>query len=480
MKKVCSLGVFLTLSLPWMACSKSSDNKTKVGITAPQSADAEGLSYHKDIRPLMDLKCAGCHNPGGLAGIELNAYTKVKALRIPIKSAVESRRMPPWLAEAGHQVYRDDLSLTTDEIKKIVDWVDGGALEGSPADYVAPARPLAFEADVTLPIFADGGSYLPAQAESDEYRCFILPFGSSLGNNSYITGFNTLAGNKKIAHHLVAYMATAEILPVLGELDAAEEGRGYRCFGGALPDRLGDPSVQAALEAKYPGIVTKLNSETYWLAHWAPGMDEGYGFPENTGIQFPAGGAFVIQMHYYTDGAKGETDQNTRFALQLATEVKKPAFYFPLTNNAWLNSRSNRSMVIPAESSASFTAEIPLSRVAAYGERILKQPLSSVKNLEVHSANLHMHAIGASGRISLVTADGDEETLLNVPAWDLHWQRDFQLMAPRIVAPTQWSSILNRVRCSYDNPGPQDVFGGFGSLDEMCFNFGYFAFDLGL
>jgi hypothetical protein len=473
------LTALLLATLASNACAPKSSAKKKPEALPSQSADAQSLTWHKDIRPLMELKCAGCHNPGGLAGLELNSYATVKALRNAIKSAVSTRRMPPWLAEPGHQVYRDDLSLNDLEIKKFADWVDAGTEEGSPADYVPPTRPAVFQADLTMPVFPDGGSYLPDQTLSDEYRCFILPFGESLGSNSYITGFNTLAGNKKIAHHLVAYMATPEILPVLQELDAAEDGRGYRCFGGALPDRLGDADVQAALEAKYPGILPKLNSETYWLAHWAPGMDEGYAFPENTGIKVPAGGGFVIQMHYYTQDAKGEVDQNTDFALKLAPTVQKPAFYFPLTNNLWLESRKNRSMVIPPEASATFAVEVPLSRVAAYGERVLKQPLTAVKKLEMHSANLHMHAVGASGRISLRTAGGSEETLLNVPAWDLHWQRDFQFAVPKIVAPEEWANIMNRVSCTYENRGRTEVFGGYGSLDEMCFNFGYFAFDLG-
>lgn len=463
------------------ACSKSSSNKAETDPTPPQSADAQSLTFYKDIKPLMDRKCSGCHTEGGLAGLDLTGYTQVKALRNSIKAAVVAKRMPPWLAEAGHQTYRDDLSLSSVELKKIVDWVDLGAEEGSPSDYVQPIKPDAFQPDLNLPVFVDEGTYLPDQSASDEYRCFIIPFDSKLGNNEFITGFTATAGNKKIAHHLVAYMASQELIPVLQELDDSEEGRGYRCFGGALPDRLGDPAAQAALEAKYPGIMEKLNSETYWLAHWAPGMDTGYTFPQGTGIKVPTGGAFVIQMHYYTHDAKGEVDQNTRFAIKLADTVAKPAFYYPLTNNSWLDSRNNKSMVIPAQQTATFATEATLARIAAYGEQILKMPAASVKNLEVHSANLHMHAIGAAGRITLNSVDGTkEEILLNIPEWDLHWQRDFQLDQPKIVAPSDWNNTVNRVSCTFYNDRSEDAFGGFGSMDEMCFNFGFFAFDLGI
>ena len=45
--------------------------------------------------------------------------------------------------------------------------------------------------------------------------------------------------------------------------------------------------------------------------------------------------------------------------------------------------------------------QAPGMNVAAYGERVMGVPAASVKNLEVHSANLHMHAIGSSGAVTL-------------------------------------------------------------------------------
>lgn len=470
----------LLLALTTSACIKAQKTDRKADADLPQSGDAEALTFHRHIRPLMETKCAGCHSTGGLSGLNLTSYAQVKALRNSIRSAVIEKRMPPWLAENGHQLYRDDLSLLPVEINRLVAWIDQDAPEGSPSDYVPPVAKTVFTPDARVPIFADGGAFLPEQSMADEYRCFVIPFGDKLGDKSFITGFTATAGNKKIAHHLVAYMATADILPVLQELDADEAGRGYRCFAGALPDRFGDPSVRNALETKYPGITTKLNNENYWLAHWAPGMDGGYTFPKGTGIKVPRNGAFVIQMHYYTAEAKGETDQDTVFAVQLASAVEKPAFYFPLTNNSWLNSRANKSMVIPAKGTATFSTQATLANIALYGERVLGVPNSAVKNLEVHSANLHMHAIGASGTITLGSLrSGQEETLLNVPEWDLHWQRDFQLDEPKIIAPDQWGDLVNRVSCTYSNDRDDEAFGGFGSLDEMCFNFGFFAFDLG-
>ncbi len=477
----------LSISLTLLACSKESSKKS-LGDQNPERdntpglvalIDAENLSYYRDIKPLIDIKCAACHSAGGLAGLDLNSYDQVLAKRTSIKAAVLSKQMPPWLAETGHQNYRDDLSLSPLELSKLVHWLDLGAKPGELSTYTKPAAKTGFQANATVPLFAEGGSFLPEQSSSDEYRCFIIPLDKQFDASNYITGFTAHAGNQKLTHHLVAYLAGPDLLGVLGELDAAEDGRGYRCFTGALPDRLGDPAVQQALEAQHPGITTKLKNEIYWLAHWAPGMDGGYSFPEGTGIKIPRGGAFVVQMHYYTESAKGETDQGTTFALSTAKTVNKPAFYYPLTNQQWLQSRDNLMMVIPAGQSASFTFDRNLSKIAAYGKRVLGLGDISVKNIEVHSANLHMHAIGASGQVSLGRIGQPAETLLHIPQWDLHWQRDFQFQAPKIISSSDWDQWQNTVSCDFTNTNPSDVFGGYGSRDEMCFNFGFFAFDLG-
>jgi hypothetical protein len=51
--------------------------------------------------------------------------------------------MPPWFIDRtiGIQKFKDDPSLTDEEVAKIVAWVDGGALEGNPAD-IRPPKPF--------------------------------------------------------------------------------------------------------------------------------------------------------------------------------------------------------------------------------------------------------------------------------------------------------------------------------------------------
>ena len=56
-----------------------------------------------------------------------------------IRAVISERIMPPWKGEPGIGHFVDERRLTDDQIALITGWVDGGAVEGDPADL--PATP---------------------------------------------------------------------------------------------------------------------------------------------------------------------------------------------------------------------------------------------------------------------------------------------------------------------------------------------------
>ena len=60
-----------------------------------------------------------------------------------IKERVATRQMPPWHIDqsVGVQKFKNDMSLTDEQVDTIVRWVDGGALQGDPKD-LPPPKPL--------------------------------------------------------------------------------------------------------------------------------------------------------------------------------------------------------------------------------------------------------------------------------------------------------------------------------------------------
>ena len=72
--------------------------------------------------------------------MSLVSYEDVRPWARSIKRYVESREMPPWYIDRriGIQEFKDDPSLTDEEIATIGAWVDAGAPRGNPADAPPP------------------------------------------------------------------------------------------------------------------------------------------------------------------------------------------------------------------------------------------------------------------------------------------------------------------------------------------------------
>jgi hypothetical protein len=443
-------------------------------VSASASASASALAapdYYSDIRPVMVDKCLACHSSEGVS-FPMEDAEAAFPLAPAIAAAVAARRMPPWLAEPGHQRYVDDESLDAAHMQLFADWAAAGFPKGEPRpDPVVATHATTFVPDLSLEVLP-GASYLPDPSRKDDYRCFLIEW--PLEQTAYVTGFRALPGNRRVAHHLVLMAVEPQYAQRFRDLAAAEEGHGYQCFGGGVPDRLGQPEVRAAYEVQYPEGVRELNRGHFWLAHWAPGMD-GYHFPADTGLRIEPGALLIAQMHYYAGFAPGEADAGSRMEFTVAETVARPAVNFPLTDYRWLESRDNQTMTIAPGDHADFEVGESLGRLLNYFARLTRVPADQIEAMELHSANLHMHAYGVSGEVVLAREGSNEEILLSIPRWDLAWQRDFSFSTPKLFTRDQLDGTRIGVRCRFGNPTSEVVYGGYGSDEEMCFNFSYIA-----
>ena len=67
-------------------------------------------------------------------------YEEARPWARAMKQKTLLREMPPWFIEKniGIQHFKDDLSLTDEEIATIGAWADAGAPRGNPADMPPP------------------------------------------------------------------------------------------------------------------------------------------------------------------------------------------------------------------------------------------------------------------------------------------------------------------------------------------------------
>jgi hypothetical protein len=113
--------------------------------TAQPVQAADEVTYTKDIAPIIQRSCESCHRADGVAPMSLSTYEEVRpwARAIKQRTGIGPRAgvMPPWYVEKniGIQHFKDDPSLSDEEIAKIAKWADSGAPRGNPAD-MPPAK----------------------------------------------------------------------------------------------------------------------------------------------------------------------------------------------------------------------------------------------------------------------------------------------------------------------------------------------------
>jgi hypothetical protein len=111
-------------------------------VLAAPAAAAETPTFSKDVAPILQAKCQSCHQPNSIAPMSLMTFQEARPWARSMKERVSSRQMPPWHIDksVGIQSFKNDMSLSDEQIDTIVRWVDGGAPQGDPKD-LPPAVP---------------------------------------------------------------------------------------------------------------------------------------------------------------------------------------------------------------------------------------------------------------------------------------------------------------------------------------------------
>ncbi|MDE2751874.1 MAG: hypothetical protein OXI83_04790, partial [Gemmatimonadota bacterium] len=106
-------------------------------------AVAQEVTYAEDVAHILQENCVRCHRPGTSAPMSLQSYEQVRPWAPMIKQAVMNRMMPPgWYIDrtVGIQDFKNDPSLSDEEIETIAMWVDSGMPMGDPSNLPEPVE----------------------------------------------------------------------------------------------------------------------------------------------------------------------------------------------------------------------------------------------------------------------------------------------------------------------------------------------------
>jgi len=404
----------------------------------PEQGPAPTTSYYRDAAPILAARCVTCHQASGIAPMALTTYEEASSNAEKIGVFVGTGEMPPFPPDTGAcRPLEDPRQMPDAERELLLTWVDEGAPEGDPAD--APADvPGDDDPDALGPptdVFDSGLDYESDYPGDDEYRCFVIDPG--LEERVDAVAFDVGSTNLAIVHHALLYAALPEVASAVDALDAADPRPGYECFGG--------PSFEPAIG----------------VGAYVPGASA-QALPAGTGIPLPAGTRFVVQIHY--------NFLNNRDPNRLSIEMWRATG--PLTGVPHAARLGNRDFLIPA-GAAGVTASGVTTIVAADQT---PRGRDEAREGRAWTVGGHMHTLGRAIRVDLHRADGSDECLLDIPAWDFHWQGAYAFREPLDVL----AGDRLEVTCTWDNTAedqpevdgerqqPRDVTWGEGTLDEMC------------
>ena len=415
------------------------ETATPAATAAPTAAQLSGVTWHKDVKPLLDQACTRCHFDGGVGPGDFTTYEKAAPLAELMSAFTSAGLMPPPAADPGCRDYQGSGQMVVSEAQKqiLADWAADGAPEGDPAEAPPPLTS-------SVPQHLDGAdlevripAYSPSFRQSgDAYTCFVLETGREEG--FYITGFEPLIDETSMVHHLVLM---------------ADQNNDVRDAYGTQPFECHDDSYETDPQ------LSEVSDDWVALAAWAPGggvIDLG----EENGLWVGPGQVLVLQMHYYESSEEARFLEDTSgYRMRTAETVKNEVFQlYP----------GPYEFVIPAEDdNYSDVQSVKWSRAfGSAGMRLL-------------GTFPHMHVLGKSYRSWIEHADGSESCVIAGP-YDFDNQLSYMFNEPvDWMAGDTWHN-----ECTWDNSSsnpnqiyspPQTATYGEGTGDEMCFfiTYGY-------
>jgi hypothetical protein len=345
-------------------------------------------TFNRDVLPILQRSCQGCHRPGEAAPMTFMTYKDARPWAKAMKGAVLTKKMPPWLADPHYGQFKNERKLSESEVQTIVAWADGGAPEGDARQAPKPVEWLdGWNIGKPDQVFEMAKAFEIPPSGTIEYNYVIIPTGFT--KDTWVQAAEVRPGNRTVVHHVIAFIRP----PGSKWLKDAPVGEAF------VPRRL-QRSRQGGEDEGASMLGTEL------LVGYAPGLQEQQFVPGQARL-VPAGSDIVFQLHYTASG-KPATDL-TRVGLIYAKEEPKQRVVTLTATNA-------KFAIPPGDPNYEVKSAFTL------------QDNSSLVWLMPH-----MHLRGKDFTYRAVYPTGEEQVLLSVPRYDFNWQLAYETAKPLVL-----------------------------------------------
>jgi hypothetical protein len=394
-----------------------------VGVAGIAATNAPAsVTFSKDVLPILQKNCQGCHRPGEVAPMSLLNYSDARPWAKAMKVAVATKKMPPWFADAQYGHFANDRRLSQADIDTLAAWADSGAPEGNPKD--APA-PITFndgwniKPDIVIEM--PKPFHLKANGTID-YQ-YVLVKGN-FTEDLWVTAAEMRPGNPKVLHHGKVWVRP----PGSHYMEDAEPGEAY------------STGMGRNLVSEGNDILGKFN----------PGLGA-QTFDVNGSAKFvPKGSDLVFELHYTAIGE--ETTDASKLGLVVSKALPKQRYFLSAGPTA-LN-----LVIPPRDNNAEVVSEVT---VGADG-------------VQLAYAQPHMHLRGKDFELRAIYPTGEMETLFR-GKFDFDWQLGYQFAKPvplpkgtRLIGISHFDNSVNN---KWNPDAEKEVRWGPQNWDEMsnCF-----------
>ncbi len=350
-------------------------------------SDYKNVTYHKDIRRILERSCIECHRegePGAMLFAAFDTYETVASMSQVMLSRIENRLMPPWHASTDLEHFKDglkgDIRLSEEEIQQFRAWVDRDCPVGDPADAPTPMERHAVDQwQIGTPdlVFQMPEPYKVPTDRFDQYHYYRIP--ANFSEDRYVRAVELRPGNRAVVHHMGAIIGSSSME------DLTPNQMLLKLYGltGEKIKKLGD---------YIPG--DPFNAHVY---------------PDDYALRLPAKHDIYFEMHYTPTGREEEPDQSQ---LGIIWAKKKPLH---LLETQVFNRKDIR--IRPHD--------------MHYEKTCYYQFKTDVK---IHALAPHMHFRGKDFTLYKVhnpgTPEAEHQLVLKIPAYDFNWQRTYEFHQP--------------------------------------------------
>jgi hypothetical protein len=391
-----------------------------LGVPVFAASNATPVTFYKDVLPIVQKNCQGCHRPGEVAPFSLLTYTDARPWAKAMKVAVVTEKMPPWFADPKYGHFANDRTLSQKEINTLVSWADTGAIEGDKKDAPPP---------ITFP---DGWNIKPDMVVEMPKDFHVKATGTinyqnilvkvNFPEDTWVVAAEMRAGNPRVVHHMRAIVRppTSTWLATAIPGEAYEEGSAE--MGGA-------------------------RQGTDLLGKYNPGLGAQNFDVEDSAKFIPKGSDIVFNLHYTSVGTE-QTDRS-KVGLVFAKHPPQKRYWMSPGTPAAFN------LAIPAgDSNAEVVSEVTVG----------------VDDAKLVYIQPHMHLRGKDYELRLAYPSGETETVFK-GKWDFNWQQGFTFLKPilmpkgtRIIGISHFDNSVNNPY----NPDPaKEIHWGDQNWDEM-------------